>query len=290
MKLIQNSLLKKLSLLSFFKSNRDLKTLTQFKPSLIIISGGNWLTIYNRTFFEGIKAALPEVQIVLLNGMSPNYYKVTIEKRIFPFIDRFYTNDILHAQEWMGFGAKSAKMLPVSAIYPQTNSTELERKIDAAFVGSFYEDRHQIFEYLKQNGVDIKVWGSINQKIPTDSLFWSFYQGLANATEIDAIYSSSKIGINTHSVTMPHGGNLRTFEIPLSGCLQMVDTFDRSWFIENQEIVIFENKEELLKKVRFYLDNNELREKIAEAGKKRVLISHTYKNRMETIINESKLY
>ena len=51
-----------------------------------------------------------------------------------------------------------------------------------------------------------------------------------------------------------------------------------------KEIITFQNEDEMIDMIRYYLRNDDLRKKIAEAGKKRVLKEHTYEIRMRQMI------
>ncbi len=51
-----------------------------------------------------------------------------------------------------------------------------------------------------------------------------------------------------------------------------------------KEIVTFRSEQEMIDLIRYYLENDELRMKIAEAGQKRVLRDHTYEVRMRQMM------
>ncbi|TXE75856.1 hypothetical protein FPD44_07120, partial [Campylobacter coli] len=167
-----------------------------FKPDLVIFSGGVYLDIYSIDFFKKIKNRISNVKTILLNGMSPICYNSRFEKKIVKYIDCFFTNDFYHSIEWKMLGAKKSIALPISAINPRIHHPYNEEKdktpyCDVSFVGTFYDDRHKIFEYLYVNGINIKVWGTISQNIDPHSIFWEFYQGIANPIDLLRIISSS---------------------------------------------------------------------------------------------------
>ena len=57
-------------------------------------------------------------------------------------------------------------------------------------------------------------------------------------------------------------------------------------FIDKKEAVFFDNKEDLLKKIRYFLANNEQRKKIALAGyEKCISANYTHRNRMQFMLN-----
>ena len=92
--------------------------------------------------------------------------------------------------------------------------------------------------------------------------------------ELSGIYGSSKISISDHPNIPLHE---RLFEIQASGGFPLVKhiqpengeitDYITNYFKENEEIVLFYNKDDLLNKVQYYLDNPDERERIAENGK-----------------------
>ena len=55
-------------------------------------------------------------------------------------------------------------------------------------------------------------------------------------------------------------------------------------FEEDKEIVMFKTPEELLEKVDFYLEHEDERELIAQAGHDKVMKSYTYQQKMEKLL------
>jgi glycosyltransferase involved in cell wall biosynthesis len=56
-------------------------------------------------------------------------------------------------------------------------------------------------------------------------------------------------------------------------------------FIEDKEIILYSSKEEALEKIKYYLNNTEEREKIAESGYNKVVKYYSTKNIVDYIIN-----
>lgn len=110
------------------------------------------------------------------------------------------------------------------------------------------------------------------------------------------IYLSSKICINVHEEFQKKFGgdcNERTFKIPLYGGFEITDDVAciRKYFRDGEEIVIAKDKKDWFEKINYYIDHPEERQKIIDAGKKRVLKDHTYNSRAQQIIdiyNETK--
>jgi len=58
-------------------------------------------------------------------------------------------------------------------------------------------------------------------------------------------------------------------------------------FKEDKEAVFFDSKEELLKKIKYYLNHEKEREKIAEAGYRRCINSgYNYRDRLKYMLNK----
>lgn len=101
------------------------------------------------------------------------------------------------------------------------------------------------------------------------------------------IYNSAKIVLNIHS----HGKsdlNMRVFEATACGALLLTE--ERrclgDFFDINKEILTFKDKNELKKRVEYYLVHEEKRKEIALVGQKRVYLEHTYEHRVREIIEE----
>jgi spore maturation protein CgeB len=74
---------------------------------------------------------------------------------------------------------------------------------------------------------------------------------------------------------------LRDFEAPMSGAFYLVEHCDEleQFFIPNQEVVCFSDKNELIEKARYYLKHESEREKIRRAGQKRAQEEHSWQKR-----------
>ena len=115
--------------------------------------------------------------------------------------------------------------------------------------------------------------------------FRSVFVGRAYFEEMARIYSASRVVFN-RSVT--NDVNMRVFEALASGSLLMTNDLGENGqpelFRDGVHLATYRDGEELLDKLRYYLARDELREKIAAAGRQEVLAKHTYAHRMRTIL------
>lgn len=110
-------------------------------------------------------------------------------------------------------------------------------------------------------------------------------------------YSNSSLSLNitelrnTYVLNNPiHKMHLRTFEIPMSGGLQIASYTDElaSYFKEDKEIVLYKSEEELVSKAKFYLHpkNDLLTSQMKKSARKRAAAEHTWINRFDNIFCE----
>jgi spore maturation protein CgeB len=104
------------------------------------------------------------------------------------------------------------------------------------------------------------------------------------------VYFSSLISINVHEEYQKKYGNdcnERTFKIPVSGGFEITDNVSciKKYFEEEKEIIIAYDKKDWFEKIDYYVKNPDMRIKIIEEGKARVLRDHTYHNRVKAMLD-----
>jgi len=141
--------------------------------------------------------------------------------------------------------------------------------------------------YLAKNGVkiniyspnwDIKKYNHKNLLIYNKVLVSEEYAGAISCSKI-ALCFLNKRHRDLHTS--------KTFEIPACGGFMLGERTPEHLvlFKEGEEAEFFESKEELLAKVTYYLQNEEKRKLIAQAGRNRCLTSgYSYDDRAREII------
>lgn len=103
--------------------------------------------------------------------------------------------------------------------------------------------------------------------------------------EMAALYSESRIVFNN---AINQDLNMRVFEAMCSGSLLVTDRATGSgleeMFTDKKHLAYYDDAT-LLDTVRYYLDHEEERERIAAEGRREVLSRHTYSHRMDTMMN-----
>lgn len=163
------------------------------------------------------------------------------------------------------FGANQKKFKPY----------RIDKDIDVSFCGAAHTDRPGMVAAIQQAGIDIKTFG----KGWADDSF-------LKAMDYIKIFSRSKININ---FAKTEGGRLqvkgRDFEVPACRgfLLTTYNPLLSRYYNIGEEIETYDDVQELVDKVKFYLAHDDERKKIAKAGYERFLKDHTYEKRFAGI-------
>jgi spore maturation protein CgeB len=191
-----------------------------------------------------------------------------------------YHNDIQKmADKFLEWGAKRANFRPYGGMREMYNHNlsendilTCERDIDLIFIGGYANTKRNDFllrlkKHYKEKFQIYGGWGGI---IGFLSRVKNGY-GLIDIKKISNEellnkYSRAKIGINIHQSYGPC--NLRMYELPLNGVMQICDNEKglSELFKINDEVVAYSSFNDLISKIDYYLQNDELRQQIAING------------------------
>ena len=172
------------------------------------------------------------------------------------------------------------------------------KKIDILFYGNLtkhHTSRLAILEEIVNKFENIEIYAPFLPEA-TSTLLKSRYRGpLTNKNLVHAI-AQSKICVNLtldDYDLLERGINARALEVSASGsCLLLMreDKKIQDFFALNKEIVCFDSTEDLIRKINFYLSNDELRLRVARRAQD-VARKYTYyanaSRLMELLSNES---
>jgi len=159
---------------------------------------------------------------------------------------------------------------------------------DVVFVGSYYPNRWQILQELGH--LNIGIWGPGWDKV-IDEGNRKFVKNIhLNYTEWIKIYNAAKIVIIIHyqdGHTPCHQASPKVFESLACKCFVLVDNQKDVFrmFQSGKHLVSFQNIEDLKDKIQYFLIHEEERKSIAENGYKEVIQKHTYRHRIQEILN-----
>jgi spore maturation protein CgeB len=142
-------------------------------------------------------------------------------------------------------------------------------------IGSFEEQRAESIYFLAKNGIQVGVWGNgweknklshPNLRLKGPGILGDDYARGICSFDICLGFLRK---VNRDQQT------LRSMEIPACGAFMLAERTDEhlAYFEEGKEAEFFGTDEELLEKVRYYLDHEAERKQIARAGRERCLKS-----------------
>ncbi|WBL21660.1 glycosyltransferase family protein [Zunongwangia sp. HRR-M8] len=204
-------------------------------------------------------------QIDTYDGTSARFNEAMLFDHAFIFHPKY---DELLSEK----GHPSVTLLPHAVetnLYPDFKA---DRAFDVGWVGrldgSFYKIRKEQVEAISKN---FKT-NDINK----------FY----NQDELISIYTNSKIAINISRDDYMIDANLRCFEILAAGALLITKKpteLNEIGLVAGKHFVTYTTTEELLQKIKYYLENDKERNRIALQGYKQVNLYHDFSNRVEKI-------
>jgi hypothetical protein len=129
---------------------------------------------------------------------------------------------------------------------------------------------------------------SANREKALDRLFSEFPNfdyGQALFEKAAERIGNSKIGFN---IAMKDDINMRCFETMATGTMLLTDRIPHieELFEDKKHLVLYDNLDDMVEKAKYYLDHDDEREKIAQAGYEEVMAKHTIQARADVILNE----
>ena len=194
--------------------------------------------------------------------------------------------------------------------FKPTDSSIFNNSYDVSFVGGGYPARLKLVKKIMKAGIKVHAWGD------------NWPQGLIEEKKIPALFSQSKINLDINppasdwglkslaliffrrknNLIRPDFGNIynnirqwlgsrisvlkvRTFEaMACGGFVIASDSEDlRDYYLPGKEIITYDNTEDLIDKIKYYLNHDNERKAIARAGYERTLRDHTFEKRFSAI-------
>ena len=132
--------------------------------------------------------------------------------------------------------------------------------------------------------------GKTVREAPAVTLPDEIIGGVLTDSDMIHMYSRSKINLGFSACGMTHETGerivqvrLRDFEVPMSGGFYMVEYMEEleEFFNIGKEIVCYSDPQDLVGKIKYYLEHVDQREEIRRAGYERALQNHTWHQRFE---------
>jgi hypothetical protein len=202
-------------------------------------------------------------------------------------LDYFFTVDKKMAEWLCDNTSTKGVFLPAGIVTSQiyTANPKSEMTADVTFIGAkqYHEEwpyRPQLINWLQKNYPGFVLWGRDGR-------------GQVRQQDMNHAYASAKIAIGDTlcpDFTYPYYLSDRIFNMTGAGAFTIHPYIEGigDLFELDKEIVTYPygRFDRLKEKIDYYLEHPEEREAIAKAGQARTLKDHTYRHRMQTIIDE----
>ena len=208
-----------------------------------------------------------------------------------------YSRDLTMPEKLKYVGAKEATFWPLclfdQMFDPGKSEDELfagERDIDVIFVGARFPNKMPYLAKLKKAlGKRLMLRGLSTWK---KNLYFNAKYGFPGWVKpipfetYVPLYQRAKIGINVHNRGDYTVGSYRMFDLPGNGVMQISDggSYLSNFYEVDREVVSHSSIDELIDKVKYYLDRPAEREAIARAGYRRAMESHRVHTRLTELL------
>lgn len=214
---------------------------------------------------------------------------------LIPEVDCIFTPKTFNIGELLKKGARRVELMlqcvdtylhhPVE-VSPQE---QIEFGADIMFFGTYEPERADYLERLCGDGYDLKVYGLGWQSMPRGSCLQrkGFLKEARWGSELNVVVSASKICLCFLRKVALDLQTRRTFDIAGIGGFMLHERTDevKALFEEGREAEYFFDYDEMRAKIDRYLNDDQARQAIAQAGYQRIMRDgHTFKTRAQQFL------
>jgi len=253
------------------------------KPDMIMLSL-SYDEFYLETF-EKIKKISPKT--IMINFFGDDDWRYEDWSRYYAFYFDYNLSAKKDISPYLKDGIKNVDFF--WGINPDVlKPIKIEKKYDVTFIGSPVADRYEYIKYLKENGVNIKLFGPGWADYPE---FNDIYLGFLSSEDFVKVINESKINLNFTKTFYEKGkkGQFkgRIFEIAACNAFQLVESSPMIvGYYKDNEKVNFSEKKELLNKIRYYLENEQKRKEIAGEAYREAIEKYTWNTQFAKLFDE----
>lgn len=221
---------------------------------------------------------------------DPRFFS-SLVRYIAPSYGHVFTASKRAIDAYRRVGVKNVHFLPFACeptVHRRVKLTDEEKRkygADVVFVGTYTPRRARIIGMLGKAGLKVRVFGP----------YWKYFRrhfwisgGAIYGSEMVKAFNAAKIVLNIHvKEDLSYKINMRTFEATGSGTFLLTDKPHGlgEEFSIDKEVICYSNKSELIKLVKYYINDEAERIKIANEAQKRAYKYHTYKQRAQKLID-----
>jgi spore maturation protein CgeB len=211
------------------------------------------------------------------------------------FFDCFSSSDFEAVRKYNRLGLRGIFHFPFGVNDSLYKPLAIEKEYDISFVGGWHPHRDWLIRRLRRAGLSVFVAG---HKWP---------HGIVEHDEMVRIFNASKINLNLSNssswdvrylcqfpMAIPrqlkhakHGEQIKARHFEINACKSFqlsyyVDGLERCYQI-GEEMAVFLDPDDLIDKCKYYLQDDVLRENMAQRAYDRTLAEHTYARRFSRL-------
>jgi spore maturation protein CgeB len=260
-----------------------------------------------------IRTITNESGAITLNWFGDDHWRFSTFSRFFAREFQWVlTTDSLAVTKYQELGCNRVIKTQWGVNHHLYKRFELPQEFDVTFVGQVHSQRERIIDQLQRAGIHVQCWGKgwESGRLGQDEMIRTY-----SRSKISLNFTESSIGfrwkpiaktfltrraddsirLNSPRELMSSFSALfdkhrqqikgRNFEIPGAGGFLLTSHADNleEYFVPGKEIATFQNVEDLIEKIGYYLSHDDERERIRKAGHERALREHTYEHRFQGI-------
>lgn len=246
----------------------------EFKPDIILLCAGG-LTFQE----EELNQIKKYCTVISFTLSDPDVFPTVKE-----YADQFdvhTTNAKLAVGMYKEEGIENTVYLPfgIDSRFFRSRLPVKQYKADVSIIGHFRPNRLEIASALLEENFNLKIFGRdwpIKSEGPVidEEWFKAMYSTkiIVNFPKTGAGYTNIKVGI---------------FEAAATGRLIMTEYFEEmeEFFEYDKEIIGYKDKEDLIQKIHYYLENPAKAKAIGLAARRKCSLNHTWKKRLSSFFN-----
>lgn len=207
------------------------------------------------------------------------------------------TTDAYAVDKYKKLGCNDVFLSQFAVRKPYTLGVKLpEYKYNVSFVGVATPFRIWITSELSKRGISVSCFGAgwPNGRIPFENMLETFYRSrinlnISNSKSYDIRFVFSSIhNFQDFRRTKKTKEQIKGRHFEICGCrgFQLTNyvEFLEEYFTIGKDLTIYNTIDDLETKIRYYLENTSVRERIAQQSYERVATDHTYENRFRNIL------
>jgi glycosyltransferase involved in cell wall biosynthesis len=252
------------------------KTVRKNTPSIKMVIGNDGIALNDPDLFQGCDVIISVADFILKfyeekgirTKLLPAGFDPIILDRIQPASQRFEATFVGSLFTFKGGHLERLKLL--ANIARQVPVDYFLSAIDIPWQKHLREQIGRLRRGKFQQYMDAQLIRKINR-------------GQLFGLDMWQVLADSKISLNHHiDVARNEAANMRLYEATGVGSLLLTDWKPNlpTIFEPDAEVVTFKNSEEAVEKIKYLLDHEDEREKIARAGQQRTLKDHNFRTRI----------